>query len=742
MPLAGRIQYRVGQRIGQPELDALAQQTVSNFATTAERDAAFPAGSRAEPGQLCFVRATRTIQEWSGSAWVDISGGTGTGSVTVTTLVDNNFYDFTAIADSGDRLTLTPASWPAFADSDLLTVSVGSAPVDSVLNAGAVTTITFQGRDLKNFTPGQFTFSDGGPTLAAVGDENYAQGNALYDWVSASGTSADDSITARRSISIIIARGRYLTTGNDDRIVIGMLRTGSYADNQDPRPLRIVHYQFNSASSAHSEPSFVHARVPWIARATRDGTTPIGGGTRRFLEGTTYNLRLNDRSPEQASDFERADWGGLLASGRAQLDLTLVHSDGTRTAVDLGLLPEFTVGSAPRLHWRAATQGLTVGTSVLPGADVEVVMTFGRHASASRDVGVPTGVNVKIDALETGVTGNPALGLADITLTATGWTPGVGSGIVVPDPAAPWAEAGDTSKLPADKLPYQTSTWAREGDTSRVPASKLPTSHVTAPATWAREGDASALPPTKIPPLDASKITSGTFSTQRIPNLPPQVIPFLPASRIDSGSFDAARIPNLDASKITSGVLNRDRLPAIPDEAATWAQAGDTALIPVSKLPSRNVQGRFVAHADITIPTSGAITGRTWVMAAGAHADVERSSADFPGGATVLYIRNTRTAVTYARLGYLIRIRFGPSSYVSEQVYTLGMTRVRMSVRGQWPQPGGGGVHEAAAYFDLDAFAGEGDGVYTGLQIDTAVRSRGSGWQSANFRVDVHAIEL
>jgi hypothetical protein len=46
----------------------------------------------------------------------------------------------------------------------------------------------------------------------------------------------------------------------------------------------------------------------------------------------------------------------------------------------------------------------------------------------------------------------------------------------------------------------------------------------------------------------ASEITSGTFSTARIPNLA--------ASKITSGTFDAARIPNLNASKITSGTFS------------------------------------------------------------------------------------------------------------------------------------------------------------------------------------------
>lgn len=59
----------------------------------------------------------------------------------------------------------------------------------------------------------------------------------------------------------------------------------------------------------------------------------------------------------------------------------------------------------------------------------------------------------------------------------------------------------------------------------------------------------------RIPNLDASKINSGTLNTARIPNLD--------ASKVTSGTFATARIPNLDASKINSGTFGADRVPAI-----------------------------------------------------------------------------------------------------------------------------------------------------------------------------------
>src|SRR5699024_6071047 len=71
---------------------------------------------------------------------------------------------------------------------------------------------------------------------------------------------------------------------------------------------------------------------------------------------------------------------------------------------------------------------------------------------------------------------------------------------------------------------------------------------------------------TEYTPPSASDITSGTFSTSRIPNLS--------ADKITSGTFNSSRIPNLSASKITSGTIAGARLPTTYGTVGSYVLAG------------------------------------------------------------------------------------------------------------------------------------------------------------------------
>ena len=70
-------------------------------------------------------------------------------------------------------------------------------------------------------------------------------------------------------------------------------------------------------------------------------------------------------------------------------------------------------------------------------------------------------------------------------------------------------------------------------------------------ADFAEEGDDSEVPVDKVPNLPVDKV----------PNLPVDKVPNLPASRITNGVFETERIPDLDASKIASGELAEARIP-------------------------------------------------------------------------------------------------------------------------------------------------------------------------------------
>ena len=100
----------------------------------------------------------------------------------------------------------------------------------------------------------------------------------------------------------------------------------------------------------------------------------------------------------------------------------------------------------------------------------------------------------------------------------------------------------------------------------------------------------------RIPSLDASKITSGTFGSARIPSLD--------ASKITSGTFSSSRIPNLNASKITSGTLPVSRGgTGVTTSTGTGATVRNTS-------PSFAGTATFSAiTASSTITASGIIQG-------------------------------------------------------------------------------------------------------------------------------------
>ncbi len=92
--------------------------------------------------------------------------------------------------------------------------------------------------------------------------------------------------------------------------------------------------------------------------------------------------------------------------------------------------------------------------------------------------------------------------------------------------------------------------------------------------------------------LGASDITSGTFATERIPNLD--------ASKINSGTINTSRVPDLDASKVTSGVFDEERLPNLGMDKVPDALAKSNL---VARTTAIDNQIMYDTYDSFTIPT-------------------------------------------------------------------------------------------------------------------------------------------
>lgn len=137
-----------------------------------------------------------------------------------------------------------------------------------------------------------------------------------------------------------------------------------------------------------------------------------------------------------------------------------------------------------------------------------------------------------------------------------------------------------------------------------------------------------------IPGLDASQITSGSFSLTQLPStvlnsvvgvagslinsvLGLGVIPNLPASQTTSGTFTGSLIPGLDASKITSGIFTLAQLPTTVLNSVTGVASsllsgvlglGLIPNLPASQTTSGTFAGGLIPGLDASKITSGIFT--------------------------------------------------------------------------------------------------------------------------------------
>lgn len=127
------------------------------------------------------------------------------------------------------------------------------------------------------------------------------------------------------------------------------------------------------------------------------------------------------------------------------------------------------------------------------------------------------------------------------------------------------------------------------------------------------------VPVAQVPNLDASKVTTGTFSSARIPPLTASHIPSLDASKITSGTFTGngsgltslnasalttgtvpmAQIPNLDASKVMTGTFAAAQIPNLDGAKIATGTVNDARLS--ANVALENGSPAFTAAAGVRV---------------------------------------------------------------------------------------------------------------------------------------------
>ena len=180
-----------------------------------------------------------------------------------------------------------------------------------------------------------------------------------------------------------------------------------------------------------------------------------------------------------------------------------------------------------------------------------------------------------------------------------------------------WAEDGDTTLIPDSKLhedvkydnakvdariQRNVEDWAETGNTDAIPGSKLvnaPNSGLTQPevddrinhlvSDWAEVGNSDVIPASKIPP-QAGGLNQNQVDAR---------VRFLTYDWAEQGNGDAipaSKLSQVPSPYPTGGLINAALTKASNDDfdvhwfvfptLADWAEAGNTSLIPSSKLPA------------------------------------------------------------------------------------------------------------------------------------------------------------
>ena len=369
-----------------------------------------------------------------------------------------------------------------------------------------------------------------------------------------------------------------------------------------------------------------------------------GGNDRTFLtiDGSeagkaTFLSEIVSTGLEASGDVSIDSAGGFLFDVSEK---TLVVGDDY--SITLGSSNDFVMKHVGSSGQTVFQENNASGSFVIKAANLQIQNASGSEVMA--DFNINGAVELYHDnskKLET------ASGGVTITGTATATTfSGSGASLTnIPmGQATGTLAAARVGELAASKITSGTF------DSARIPVMAINASNITAGTIASARLSLSA---SDIPNLAASKITSGTISNDRI-SLTAGDVPNLAASKITSGTFDSARIPvmAINASNITAGTIADARLPASISSDITGNAATATALE-----TARNIGGvSFDGTASINLPgvntagnqnTSGTAAIATSITATANNSTDETVYLTFVDGATGTQGIETDTGLSY-----------------------------------------------------------------------------------------------
>jgi len=286
------------------------------------------------------------------------------------------------------------------------------------------------------------------------------------------------------------------------------------------------------------------------------------------------------------------------------------------------------------------TWGKTIAASLVSGALVNATLA----AAALTAGAIPAGVTIAGSALTS------AISAANVpALDATKITSGVFALAQIPTGSLGSANIADLQTV-IDGI-YQAM---HGGTTTGNLASTVKPSLLNIPGANIITAIAASI----VPALDASKVTTGVFTTGLIPNLP--------ASIITSGTLAAAQIPGLDATKIISGTFANAMSPGLLPQAL-W-QAGATGA--KNLVISPNFEDATIARTFASFAGTGASGGySTAVARSGTQCYAVVTDNNTTGSQAEVFYLSPTTVGGEATQNEQSAIKVQPGQWVYSEIY-------------------------------------------------------------------------